>query len=305
MTPDLSVIVVASWSAEAVAKAVSLLVNEDVEVIITSAFGRVLPSRLPNRMRWIVGRTGDGVPELRRLGASASQGRVVAFLEDACVVTPGWVGAIRDGFRSDDLHALTGPVEQDPRGTTTDWAVYFAEYAPFAASPTGRLAGPNFACLRAGLDLSRPIREHEIAARTTKLGWSANASVTHIRRYSRREAIRDRFQFGREFGRERWIGGRSYLSSLGLFACPAILGVQLARLAVCLARSPRLIRPFLGSALFSLILLTAWSVGEAAGWAATRRNGSRRCGTAGRPTASEPDQAGSRPADCSRRPDFA
>ena len=108
MTPDLSVVIVASWSADAVMKTVTRLVDQDVEVIMTSVFDRVIDKRLPIEVRWLVGQLGDGVPDLRRIGAMAATGRVVAFLEDACIPCAGWVEAIRGGFQSNGLEAGTG-----------------------------------------------------------------------------------------------------------------------------------------------------------------------------------------------------
>ena len=138
VAPDLSVVVAASWSAEAVARTVASIGGADgVEVIVASDPGRVAPGALAGGARWVLGDRGDGVPRLRRVGADAGCGRVVAFVEDACLVAPGWVDALRMAFGDGDCPAATGPVCQGEGASATDWAVYFAEYALFAG-PTGR-----------------------------------------------------------------------------------------------------------------------------------------------------------------------
>ncbi len=289
MKPDLSVVIVASWSADAVEATVASLGESGVEIVVVSDPDRVAPR--PG-VRWIVGNPGDGVPTLRRLGAEATTGSVVAFLEDACVVGPGWVRAIREGFDDPQTLAATGPIQADSDSSETDWAVYFAEYVSFAAGPAKRLAGLNFACRRSALGPSGPIREHELTARLPRPTWTGQAGVRHVRRYTWEEALRDRGRFGREYGEERWGDRPGWPTLLGPLAASAILGSQLARLAHSLVRSPRLIPPCVRSGASTLALLKAWSRGEAAGWAAARRLGSRRCGTEAPPPASQPVRVG-------------
>jgi hypothetical protein len=302
MTPELSVVVVASWSAEAAARTVASIRSRCVEIIVVSDPDRVAPIPLDGIDRWLIGAAGDGVPDLRRVGADASTGRVVAFLEDACLVGPGWLTAILDGFRDLHTRAATGPVIDGQDGSPIDRAVYFAEYIPFAARQTRRLAGINFACVRDVLGSSGPIREHEIAATTAPIRWMAGASVRHVRHYSRQEALADRRQFGREFGRVRWNNRPGPITRLGPVAAPAILAVQLLRLAVSIMRSPRTLRCALGSSVETLRLLTAWSRGEAKGWVEARRDASRRYGRAGQRHASASARTDSPRAGCMRSP---
>jgi hypothetical protein len=292
---ELSVVIAASCSAEAVARTVaSVIAAGGLEIIVASDPDRVPPGPLPGRALWLIGEPGDGVPRLRAIGAGATRGVVVAFLEDACVVDRGWARAIRHAFRNRDVLATTGPVNQQSGGSTTDWAVYFAEYAGFAETsetPLPRrawergkdaLAGINFACRREALGQVQTIREFELSMRLAgAILRHERASVQHTRRYRFGEALADRWRFGRAFGRERWAGHPGRLRSLGLAAAPAILGVQLARLIGTVATHPQLIGPLLRSAPTTLALLTAWSVGEALGWAE-----SPGCGRAARPPSS-------------------
>ncbi len=51
----------------------------------------------------------------RNVGAEASSGDIVAFIDSDCVAAPSWVGAIERAFASHpDAHGVTGPVRADP-----------------------------------------------------------------------------------------------------------------------------------------------------------------------------------------------
>ena len=301
---EVSVVVAASWSPEAVARTVASIGEpEGVEVIVASDPGRVGPGPLPGGARWVVGERGDDVPRLRRVGADVAGGRVLAFIEDACVVGPKWVDTIRSGFRDEPCSAATGPVLQGDKASSTDWAVYFAEYAAFVSrggvSGITLLAGINWACRREDIGPSPTIREAELSSRLSgSIRWLDDASVHHTRRYPFAEALADRWRFGREFGRERWVDRPGRLRWLGVAAAPAILGVQIGRLVRCLARSRPLRKPALVSFPQTLALLTAWSAGEALGWAEACRGVSRRHGTEVPPPASGPAPAPTGPAGC-------
>jgi hypothetical protein len=288
---DLSVVVAASWSAEAAARTVaSVGARDGIETVVASDPDRVGPIDLPGESRWVFGERGDEVPRLRRVGADAARGRVIAFVEDACVVVPGWAGAILGAFAEGDCLAATGPVLQADGASATDWAVYFAEYAAFVgAVPCKRLAGINFACRREWLGPSMVIREAELSTRFAgSIRWLDAAPVHHTRRYRFAEALSDRWHFGRTYGRDRWSDRHGPLRRLGRAAAPAILAIQLARLAGSIARNPRLIQPALASVPRTLALLTAWSAGEALGWAEAglHPSASRRRGREVQPPAS-------------------
>jgi hypothetical protein len=279
---ELSVIVAATCSTSAVERTVasvlgSIGADEQVEVIVASDPSKVTPIPLSCRARWIVGEPGDGVPRLRRLGADAARGRNVAFLEDACIVGPGWVAAIRDAFRNRGMLAVTGRVSQVEDASVADWSVYFSEYAAFAREFRTSLAGINFAVRREALSNSTAIREAEISTRLAgSFRCLEGATVVHVRHYRLAEALYDRWRFGREFGRDRWLDRPGVWKSLGIASAPAILCIHLARLAFCVARRKGMIGPLVRSSPQTLALLTAWSIGEAWGWSEACRPGSRR-----------------------------
>ncbi len=260
------------------------------------------------------GNPGTACLGLRRLGADVASGEIIAFVEDACVVEPGWADAIRTSFSNGACHATTGPVMQGDAASRTDWAVYFVEYAPFAkgagqfdagvpGSQPIRLAGINFACRREALLPSRTIREAELSIRLAgSIRWVEAAAVRHVRHYAFSEAIADRWRFGQTYGRERWSDRPGPLRRLGLAAAPAILSVQLARLAACVVRRPRLIGPAVLAMPRTVVLLTAWSLAEALGWA---DSGWRRHERAARRLASAAGRSTTEPAGCKPTPVLA
>jgi hypothetical protein len=73
------------------------------------------------------------IPELRRRGALAASGVVVAILEEHCVAPAHWLGTIERVFseQPEGIAALGGPILDDDFERVRDWVVYFSEYHNF------------------------------------------------------------------------------------------------------------------------------------------------------------------------------
>jgi len=67
------------------------------------------------------------VPELRRVGAEAARGEILAILEEHCVVADDWVATILGEFGPGDA-AIGGPILDSDFRRLRDWVVYFCEY---------------------------------------------------------------------------------------------------------------------------------------------------------------------------------
>ncbi len=315
--PSLSVVIAATDSARAVESCLRSLGHSDrVEVIVVAACDRVAPEVPPPGVRWIAAEPGCGVPRLRRLGLERASAPVVAFTEDSCRLEAGWREAWLDAFRDPTVLAATGPVEHAQGGSIVDWAVFFCEYAPFLRPHAGtasieflgqgdRLAGNNFTARRAWLLEANGeddgVHEHalptQITARSGRVVRVSGAVALHARCYSAREALADRLRFGLDFGRLRAAsepGGRRIAATvLG----PAILPIQLAKLAVTMARNRRHLARFVAASPVTTALLTTWSVGEWLGWMLGPRRppaprpAGRRRGTGARPDGPAPGPA--------------
>ncbi len=272
--PDLSVIIAATDSPEAVARTLGSLGGPDarrVEVIVAAPWPTA-----GGGARHVQGPPKSGVPALRWLGLQAARGRLVAFTEDSCVARPGWVDAWIAAFADPALAAASGLVEHDAGATLIDWAVVFCEYAPFlgdrGAGPPPRLAGNNFAATREAVALASAGGEvHEVAllASVVRTGGEARlvpgAMVRHVRRFGAREAFGDRFRFGLEFGRMRVASASRVVRWLGPAAGPAIFASQLARVGRSALASRHRGR-FVRALPIALALLASWTLGEWAGW---------------------------------------
>jgi hypothetical protein len=268
----LSVVVAASESAEAVARCVHSL-GDGAEVIV-------------------VAEAGATVPRLRRLGLERASGEVVAFTEDSCRLGPGWVEAWRAAFEDDRVGAASGAVEHEPGGSAIDWAVVFFEYAPFLGAGRGRpgrLAGNNFALRRRealaigdGFELCESQVPGFMAARGRGVVEVVGATAWHRRRFTLREAIRDRLAFGFAYGRLRAGSGprRALIALVG----PLIVLSQATRLVATMIKVRRHLGTFLATWPLTLVLVAAWGVGEWQGTLAgpPRPAGSRRRGRADR-----------------------
>jgi hypothetical protein len=91
------------------------------------------------------------IPEMRRLGAEAASGEIVAVLEEHCTAPLGWVTAIQTNFRPADA-AIGGPILDGAFETLRDWCVYFSEYhnylPPWIDGERVALNGANIAYRR-------------------------------------------------------------------------------------------------------------------------------------------------------------
>ena len=67
------------------------------------------------------------VPQMRRVGAEAASGEIVAILEEHCTAPSTWLDAIAANFLSTDV-AIGGPILDNNYASPTDWCVYFSEY---------------------------------------------------------------------------------------------------------------------------------------------------------------------------------
>jgi hypothetical protein len=268
--PTLAIVIAATDSADAVVRCVaSLGGNRNFPVIVAYDPSRVDGSRLPRDIVAVSGESEANAHRLRRLGLNAARETVVAFTEDSCILSVTWPDAWLAAFADPSLIAATGPVECLRGGSAWDEAVFLCEYAPFLASDAqaSRLAGNNFAIRASAIPRgSADIHESEIAGIPGDAAFLPAAAVIHARRFTPQAAIRDRLRFGFQYGRLR--AGRSPMRPVYVALGPAILGSQLVRLGWTLARKRRGGSALIAAGLLTLLLLTAWSVGEWLGWLA-------------------------------------
>jgi len=282
---SVTVAVVCICSAEHLAKCLRALGEQadapPFDVVVASDPRIDLPDRWPGVR--VVSNEGQRTPlELASRAVAESTGDVVLLTEDHCIPDPGWVRGLLDAQR-DGRGAVGGRVELAGAASATDWAFYFVDFFRYAAPVREGAAVSLTVCnvsyrrdhLEQIADLWRE-QFHETAvndALQRQLGplWMApGASVRMSRHVTLREAVRERYAFGRLFGCTRlqfsspWR--RAYYTALAP-TLPLLLTARMARKAM---RSRQLAAGFIRSALPLLLMVTAWSLGEWLGYL-TRR----------------------------------
>lgn len=232
------------------------------------------------------------VPMRRRKGIEASQGEVIALLEDNSVPDPAWYGGLCSAFQNHRVAAAGGPVRISQALKSRFQALACVEYWRFnpddfqrlAVAPSGdngilpvsHLPGNNFAYRREALlqvlkETDIGIIEHKINGRLQKRGFltvlSTGMSVTYSAEDRYNSQLHVRMQHGRLFAGQRverfgW-GTRSFWFMMSLFL-PALLISRAIRGMV------RMVKPSVWlKVLFWICLMEgAWAVGESIGYIA-------------------------------------
>ncbi|MGH7592380.1 MAG: glycosyltransferase family 2 protein, partial [Gemmatimonadales bacterium] len=218
------------------------------------------------------------VPQLRAAGLLASDGAVVAFIEDHCVAAPGWRDALMRAH-SGLFDVVGGPVGLARGGRPLDWAVYFYDYGRFAppmiSGPVDSLSGTNMSFARWFLDDAeeRWYREvHETALRDEvrhqrlTMYLDAGAVVIHGARRPARHAVPLAFHLARGFAGRR-VSQASRLRRAGFAATTPLLPFLLgSRIVIAVVRRRRELGRLAAALPWLAVLLAAWSAGECAGY---------------------------------------
>ena len=278
-------VVVAAWSGEVALKRCleSLMPQaQDVEVIVafrgTLDPATLMEDRYPN-VRFMSAPPDATVFRLRSLGLHETRGASIAMLEDHSVVCLDWVKALVSA-QAAGLMICGGPIDNDSESSAYDWALYFAEYGsymlPRRSGEVALLSGANIYYDRAILWSCSSIWESHFyetdvnAALVNaghKLHMLPNALVTSRLRIGLAEAMEHLFSGGLHFGNFRKSRAPRLAQWFWVIASPAIPVVMLLRIfRVTATRRPVRLLQLIRSLPYLLLLLCAWSLGEAAGY---------------------------------------
>jgi glycosyl transferase family 2 len=289
-------VVIASFSGEDALSACLRSLQPEVveaETIVVGGFDPASLESLRRRHPWatfLAAPPPASVFALRALGVARASGRVVALLEDHCVVAPGWLAALLaavDGGRDTAAERgrfAGGAVESGRASSIPAWALYLVEYGalmpPMGEGARGLLA-VNAAYSRAALEACRAVwadgfHDNEVHDALRAAGHeprlAGKATVTSHLRLSLGRAGGHLFAGGRRFGayrRRRWAGGERLARVL---ATPAVPLAMLARIfGRVLARRPATLPRMLAALPHLVCLLCAWSAGELVGHLAPAR----------------------------------
>jgi hypothetical protein len=283
--PRLSV-VIASWSGkEALTRCLESLMPQAgaAEVIVAfrgiSDLSSVLGAKFP-AVQFVRGPADAGVFLLRTLGVREARGKLIALLEDHAAVCAGWAEAILNAHAAGKT-ICGGPIENDTNCRSYDWALYFVEYGiympPIPSGPMSILSGVNIAYDRETLLHCRRVWESvfyetdvnaALVRAEHKLHMLPEARVTSRLRMPMREALEHLFLGGIHFGDFRKAQCGPLARRLWVIAAPAVPLVLLFRIIrLTVTRRPARVLQIIRALPALLLLLGAWSAGEARSYA--------------------------------------
>jgi hypothetical protein len=282
----LSVIVVAFNDSELLSRCLDALTPQiaagDCELLVVGdeskeAEMQLVLARFP-QARFLAAAAGETVPRMRQRGIEHSQGKVVALLEDDCLVGPEWCAGLLAAHTS-PAPAIGGAVNPDPYVRRHDWAVYFCEYARFIspfAGPVAALPGNNVSYKRERLHvLPGPLESddgfHEFFAHQEwqQAGESLLAeprmAVRQMNRWRREHLTRIQYHHARGFA---GIRARPFSRGTRLLRAGMSVGLPLLLVGriIRALRGRRLWGKFLSALPWILAFAVSWAMGEAVGY---------------------------------------
>ncbi len=229
--------------------------------------------------RVIVAAPTATIPELRGLGMQQSSGGIVVLTEDHCVAAPDWLSVLLAAATGD---VTGGAMDNARRERMVDWGAYFSEYGFFSSGrqdTTGGspplITGANVAY---GREVARDVAawatagewenvaHQRLAARGSSFRFEPRAVILQNRSYELAAFCVDRFEHGLDYARTRLAlegtAGR-WARFVATPVLPLLLTWRVGR-----AASRGRLRTFVRAIPATFIFLSAWSLGEAAGYLA-------------------------------------
>lgn len=223
------------------------------------------------------------VPRLWGAGIPRARFPWVALTSTDCLPEDDWTRAIVRAARSDPTcAAFGGPIDPPADARPADWGLFFARFhaflSPHGEGPDAGLPGENSAYRRDALERAwaEPADgfwEAFVHRRLVDLGETLRARPDMRVRMAAgnrlADRVRERVLHGRHFGSRRTVGGLE--SGIRIATAPALPLLLAVRAGLRVARRrPRLLARFVVALPWILILLGAWSLGEARGYADQR-----------------------------------
>lgn len=216
--------------------------------------------------------------ELRSIGVSRSCGSIVAVTEDQCRPHPDWCQEIIKGHQK-DCASVGGAVEKDVPDTLLSWSFFFIDYVrymnPMLEGPTSHLTDCNVSYKRDALEaiadlwkveFHEPEVHQALEERGQILWFNPRMIVLQRRRIRFKNALHDRFDFGRLFGSGRVkrlsLPYRIFYGTVALCLPPLTVG----RVTVNVIQKKRCFPQFIRALPMIILLNTVWALGECIGY---------------------------------------
>lgn len=256
--------------------------RDRAEVLVVDRTGEATRRAVHERFPGVVvipANRHSSIPELRSLGLARARGEVVAFLEDHCLVPPGWLARIDELHRRLPHSAIAGGVANGATERIVDWAHYLCEYAPvappLAEGETANLAGNSASYKRHALEevasLVGTRWESFFHQRLLQRGhrfWCApELTVVHRISFRLGELLGQRFHYSRSFAAMRTAEARWPRRCLWVLASLGLPPVILWRLLRTVVPKGRYAGPLLRSLPVLSLLAAVGGAGELVGYA--------------------------------------
>ena len=186
----------------------------------------------------------------------------------------------------EDRAVVGGRVEVAPGVTATDWAFYFVDFfryaGPLPEGPSPSLTVCNVSYKRDQLASVRdlwetffmePVVNDALSERYGELWLHSESEVVMKRHVTFRDAVYERYAFGRLFGRTRNGFCSTGMRIFYTVFSPALPFLLLGRMAKAALRSPRLALSFLRALPALTVMVLSWTWGEWLGYVTNRLPG--------------------------------
>lgn len=282
-TTQLSVVTASFSGEEALRRCLQSIVPQapGAEVLVATAAagdGVVRLEREFPTVRFVTAAPSTSVFRLRSLGLAAARGPIIVLTEDHCTANPGWLTALAAALS--EGHDVVGGTVENGLPQPRDWALFLCEYLsllpPLPDGPIHTLLGVNVAYRRAALDRCHDIwrddfHESEVHDALQRSGYRlhciARARVTSHLEMPLARALRHLYRGGRRFGYYRQSRSTPVRRGLWLAASVLVPLVLLYRMVrTIIQRQPALLQMLLRGLPHLLLLVSAWSAGEATGY---------------------------------------
>jgi hypothetical protein len=256
----------------------------DIVVAVDPGLGDLNQIRQRYPAVTLLSREGYRTPvALAALALRACRGSRILLTEDSCVAHPSWVATLA-ATPWEGRGAVGGLVEPAENASPAGWAFCYVDFfrymRPAAEGPSPSLSVCNVAYHRSQLAAIAPVWESgflepevhdQLRQRFGEL-WLAPAAEVRVRRRVRfRDAVYERYAFGRLYGATRVRNLSFSRRLLHVLLAPALPVLLVGRLAAKAFAAADTASKFM-RALPSLgVLVLAWSWGEGLGYLTARR----------------------------------
>ena len=281
---ELSVVVIALNSGKLLGQCVSALATQErsfeMEIHVVSktpepeGFQRLAK---PAVVCWHHVGPEQTVPIMRRTGIGQATARIIALLEDDCMVAPQWMSSLLAAHNGGQ-RVVGGPVEAGDFKHARDWAVYYCEFGRFAEPFSGEvnaLSGTNVSYRTE--DLLPEQMQHgfiDVFAHQTMrdsghtLFAASEALVINQNSWSTRACSVAAFHHGRAYAAQRFETGFSLKRLVYALFSPLLPLLKTARTLQEIRTSKRRDLPVVKPLPWVIMFHLCWSAGEMTGYIA-------------------------------------